>query len=81
MWEAPSMNAVFHLEGSFRSIKLVKSSHFVMKSHVGSISMNAVFHLEGSFRSIKLVKPSHFFIEVTCGKHFYERSVSLRGEI
>jgi hypothetical protein len=24
MWEAPAMNAVFHLEGSFRSIKLVK---------------------------------------------------------
>ena len=44
MWEAPSMNAVFHLEGSFMSIELVKSSHFVMKSHVGSISMNAVFH-------------------------------------
>ena len=36
MWEAPSMNAVFHLEGSFMSLKLVKSSHFVMKSHVGS---------------------------------------------
>ena len=39
-----SMNAVFHLEGSFRSIKLVKPSNFLMKSHVRSTSMNAVFH-------------------------------------
>ena len=74
------MNAVFHLEGAFRSIKLVKPSHLLLKSHVGSSSMNAVFHLEGSFRSIKLVKPSHFLLK-SHGKHFYERSVSLRREL
>ena len=47
MWEAPSMNAVFHLEGSFRSIKLVKPSHILLKSHVGSTfydSEYAVLH-------------------------------------
>ena len=45
------------------SIKLVKPSHFLLKSYVGSTSMNAVFHLEGSFRSIKLVKPSHVLLK------------------
>ena len=49
------------------SIKLVKPSHFLLKSHVGSTSMNAVFHLEGSFRSIKLVKPSHFLMKSHVG--------------
>ena len=44
MWEAPSMNTVFDLDGSFRSIKLVKPSHFLLKSHVGSTSMNVVLH-------------------------------------
>ena len=75
------MNAVFHLKGSFRSIKLVKPSHFLLKSHVGSTSMKAVFNLEGSFRSIILVKPSHFLMKSHVGSTFYERSVSLRVEL